>query len=57
MRVTAMLLMLGFTLAACASSHPVELPLWNGYVPPSMPSMVAAGVGVKLRRRKDSLAR
>jgi hypothetical protein len=38
-------LLLCFTLAACGSS--VELPLWKDYVPPSMPTMDAAGKGIK----------
>jgi hypothetical protein len=46
MRVTAMLLIC-FTLAACASSPPVELPLWKGDVPPSAPTTTAAGIGAK----------
>jgi hypothetical protein len=45
MRVTATLLLLCLTLAACAP--PVELPLWKGYVPPSMPTTDAAGKGIK----------
>jgi hypothetical protein len=53
MRVIAMLLLLCFTLAACAP--PVELPLWKGYVPPSMPSMVAAGIGVKQAATEEKL--
>ena len=44
MRPIAMLL-LCFTLAACGSS--VELPLWKGYVPPSMPTADAMGKGIK----------
>ena len=44
MRPIAVLL-LCFTLAACGPS--VELPLWKGYVPPSMPTMDATGKGIK----------
>jgi hypothetical protein len=46
-------LLLCFTLAACATS--VELPLWKGYVPPSMPTMDAAGKGIKQAVTEEKL--
>jgi hypothetical protein len=52
MRVTAILL-LCFTLAACGPS--VELPLWKDYVPPSMPTMDAAGKGIKQAATEEKL--
>jgi hypothetical protein len=53
MRVTAMLL-LGFTLAACGGPS-VELPLWKGYVEPSMPTAVAAQAGIKLAATEEKI--
>jgi hypothetical protein len=44
MRAPAMLLLCS-TLAACSPA--AELPLWKPYVPPSMPTMDAAGKGIK----------
>src|ERR1700733_10594559 len=52
MRMIAML-PLCFTIAACGSS--VELPLWKGYVPPSMPSMEAAGKGIKQAAAEEKI--
>jgi hypothetical protein len=46
-------LLLCFTLAAC--SPPAELPLWKPYVPPSMPTMDAAGKGIKQAATEEKL--
>jgi hypothetical protein len=47
------MLLLCSTLAACAS--PVDLQLWKGYVPPSMPTVDATGKGITQAAAEEKL--